>query len=270
MEYFIDELTPEEKEALLDDLTPEEMKFIEALLDNLTPEKLKEIEASLVKKIDNEMLRQDMLDYALQKYEIAFEAVEYVPSARGFNDGMLETRLALRDPGTGMIVNVWERNGTPKKFYDDYQHAVASHMAEDLINYGDVDGMQYAKTYIAVRDFDSNKLSTLLDKDNVLHVGGVICIAGPSTQERLDQLYSIYTALQATGYKRCFLEAAFTGGGTEFEAHVRNCIFKERKRWENIGDTHETLSVREAGLTKDEFVQQLKQPNTEIGSDANV
>jgi len=209
------------------------------------------------KKTENDLKREEMLIYAATKYGKEFEIYDFEPAVRGFNDGMNVTVLTLIEKDRGIIFNVQESVSNPDVFYDNFVDAIASYKAKDLIDFSVIKTENFAKTYIEV--ISEEDLEDALSKGNVFQAIVVICVKGKSNEELLSQLYDVYTQLQDTGYKSCYLDVAFTAGGEKFAEFVNNHAHNYVKGWEKFGEVYETLNVQEKGLAIDEFVKHLKE-----------
>ncbi|MGG3564707.1 hypothetical protein ABES03_24225 [Neobacillus rhizosphaerae] len=203
-----------------------------------------------------------MLSYLDKKYDQNFSAINYIPAKRGFNDSM-NLNILVAKSEDGLLVNVRERLSKPGKFFDDYRNAVASKSLKDKINYGSIENLHLAKTYITLTpevDLDTlkNGVSSVA-KDDVIMVHSIVSISGDADEKTLKELYDVYQQLQSLGYEDTGLIAAFSGDQAKAETYVNNFLLYGTQPWEEYDKSvKHVLKVNENGLSYEEFKSQLK------------
>ena len=106
-------------------------------------------------KKENKAKEAEMLTYLKDKYKQEFTSVEYIPAKRGFNDGYNKNILIAKSEDR-ILVNVREKLVTPGKFYDDFLNSYASKLVEGAIDYGEIEKLQTAKTFITLKADNNN------------------------------------------------------------------------------------------------------------------
>lgn len=203
-----------------------------------------------------------MLSYLDKKYDQNFSAINYIPAKRGFNDSM-NLNILVAKSEDGLLVNVRERLSKPGKFFDDYRNAVASKSLKDKINYGSIENLHLAKTYITLTpevDFTAAQKGVLsLAKDDVIMVFSIVSVSGDADEKTLNALYDVYQQLQSLGYEDTALIVAFSPDKDKAESYVNNFFLYGNQKWEEYDKSvKHVLKVNENGLSFEEFKKQLK------------
>ncbi|WP_413306421.1 hypothetical protein AA0X95_05725 [Bacillus sp. 1P10SD] len=203
-----------------------------------------------------------MLSYLDKKYDQNFSAINYIPAKRGFNDSM-NVNILVAKSEDGILVNVRERLSKPGKFFDDYRNAVASKSLKDKINYGSIENLHLAKTYITLTpevepEAVKNGVSSLA-KDDVIMVFSIVSVSSDADEKTLKALYDVYQQLQSLGYPDTALIVAFSPDKDKAESYVNNFFLYGNQKWEEYDKSvKHVLKVNENGLSFEEFKNQLK------------
>lgn len=203
-----------------------------------------------------------MLSYLDKKYDQNFSAINYIPAKRGFNDSM-NVNILVAKSEDGLLVNVRERLSKPGKFFDDYRNAVASKSLKDKINYGSIENLHLAKTYITLTpevepEAVKNGVSSLA-KDDVIMVFSIVSVSSDADENTLKALYDVYQQLQSLGYPDTALIVAFSPDKDKAESYVNNFFLYGNQKWEEYDKSvKHVLKVNENGLSFEEFKNQLK------------
>ena len=203
-----------------------------------------------------------MLSYLDKKYDQNFSAINYIPAKRGFNDSM-NLNILVAKSEDGILVNVRERLSKPGQFFDDYRNALASKSIKDKINYGSIENLHLAKTYITltpeVEPEDVKNGVSSLAKDDVIMVFSIVSVSSDADEKTLKALYDVYQQLQSLGYPDTALIVAFSPDKDKAESYVNNFFLYGNQKWEEYDKTvKHVLKVNENGLSFEEFKNQLK------------
>ncbi|MEH7298988.1 hypothetical protein [Neobacillus drentensis] len=203
-----------------------------------------------------------MLSYLDKKYDQNFSAINYIPAKRGFNDSM-NLNILVAKSEDGILVNVRERLSKPGQFFDDYRNALASKSIKDKINYGSIENLHLAKTYITltpeVEPEDVKNGVSSLAKDDVIMVFSIVSVSSDADEKTLKALYDVYQQLQSLGYPDTALIVAFSPDKDKAESYVNNFFLYGNQKWEEYDKSvKHVLKVNENGLSFDEFKNQLK------------
>jgi hypothetical protein len=214
-------------------------------------------------KEENKAKEAEMLAYLKDKYKQEFTRIDYIPAKRGFNDGYNKNILIAKSEDE-ILVNVREKLVTPGKFYDDFLNSYASKLVEGAIDYGKIEKLQTAKTFITLKA-DNNNVNEFnngefaLTDEKISSRICVISISDAADEEVLKELYDVYKQMYLLADNGNTLVAAFSGDKNKAERYVNNYLLYGVQRWENYDDSvKEILRIQQKGLSYEQFKEKLK------------
>jgi len=201
-----------------------------------------------------------MLSYLEEKYGEKFKSIEYIPAERGYNDSYNKNILIVESQD-GILVNVREKLKDPGLYYDDYLNAFASEMIDKKIDYGDIENIQFGKTYVNLSyDTDIVDLKSpdfsFVNEIKGLYV--IISISGKSDEKILGELYDLYKNVESLGFKKHVFKVAFGGDYDKSKKYVTNYFRYGIQTWNQYDESiNELLHTVEKNLSFEEFKNKL-------------
>lgn len=187
-----------------------------------------------------------MQDYIEEKYAITVDIVEQIVPQEGFNTGLEEHILVVRDEN-GVIANIKARLSTPYDYYDDYiESCTAASIQKELgINVSS----DNAKIYVAL---NAKEVDT--SAANIASLIFVSMVDGSPDDSTLNRLYEIYHSIQQKRYDNVSFLVGFTDGSAEFDKAVENYMVHGQSEWKDYsGEVFAELYVTDMNLSFDEF-----------------
>lgn len=188
--------------------------------------------------------------YIEEKYSKSFEIVSTDFPESGFNTGMKQNVVVLRDDD-GVTCNVTAYLSTPYSYYDDYVESYTASLIEAEIDNAKYDSVRY-RIYVTVKN--RNMDETNVSSNNILSLTFVGKVDHSPEEKDLQGLYEIYDELVRKGYRNIYYLVGFVNESKEFDAAVDNYTIYGKSKWSDYkGAFYAYLSVKNPGLSFDDF-----------------
>ena len=204
-----------------------------------------------VNKPNEQEYTEQMRKYMEDAYDTTFTVVETIFPKSGFNTGMLENVVVLKD-SQGVVTNVKARLGNPDAFYDDYANCLGAHKIQNNMDLAVLQEMGNARVYAVVRDKNIADIS--IAADNVSSVTLVVNIPCEPSEAAMECLYDAYGQLCEAGYQTLYLIAWFTDGDAEFDRAVENYRVYGKPDWSHYsGTVYAALKISAPDVSYEDF-----------------
>lgn len=200
---------------------------------------------------DDQAYAELMLKYMEEKYDTNFLMEEYIFPKGGFNTGMRENVLVVKDLN-GVTANARARLGAPYAFYDNYLHACGADLIQRNMDLSDLQKLGDAKYYAVVNGKQLSDIS--IAPEGIASVTLVVNIPQQVTEEALMQLYEAYCQMCDAGYPDSDLTACFSDGSAEFTQAVENYPIYGNSNWTGFsGTVYAVLKASGSDLSYEDF-----------------
>lgn len=197
--------------------------------------------------------KNEMMNYAEEKYKKVFLIDEVIFSEAGFNTGMEQNVLVLKD-SDGVTFNVTASHKNPDSFYDDYVEAVCAEKFSKEINTEQIKDYAEFKFYVML----NNDSDFTYSEENIKSLTFMVNIKGDPNEDILKDLYDVYSEISNKNIENVFILIGFTDGSPIFSKAVNNYKVYGEAEWEDFSATvYSYLDVFENNLSFEEFKNAL-------------
>lgn len=200
----------------------------------------------------DEQYAQLMLSHMEDRYKREFEIVSYRFPKETVVDEYAENILMLKDVQTGLTTHAYSYLGKPYDFYDSFASDYASYLVSSEVNTKPLKLHGTGRLYLYLRNENFESLD--VSSKNVSRAVMVINIPQRPEEDNLMAIYQVYQSLQELDYEKKYLLVGFTEQSTKFTDFVNFYRVYGVKKWSDYGWTYAKMSVKEAGLSYEEFI----------------
>lgn len=209
------------------------------------------------RKESNAEYTKMMKNYMEEKYSTSFEVVNTIFPKGGFNTGMLQNVVTLKD-SDGVCCDVTAQLNSPYDFYDDYIDSRTAALIQNELNYN-IFKTGKGRISVTVKDRKGQKVDA--SASNILSLTFVGAIYHSPTNEDIQELYDIYQKIQNMGYRNIYFIIGFVNNSSDFDLAVKDYKVYGKSNWSDYnGNFYAYLTVKYAGLSFEDFESCITKP----------